>query len=363
MSPQSPCSRRGFTLVELLVVIAIIGILIALLLPAVQAARESARRSQCANNLKQMGQAFNNYLDSNKFYPYAGMGVDNWRSYLVGDQVVPVPNTGQTATPPFPGGSITTGRHQAWGWAYQILPYMEQQALWEETNEDKIKATPVQYYFCPTRNRTKIFDVPPRAGSYPGGLRAQIDYLANHGGYTNPPNSNPERMQSGGSFNGIVGLSERVVTGTGANAVQQAALAQAFPPVDTFAILDGTSNTVMLGERSIFINWWNAPAGPEADVYRGGWTAGANAQHALHGGFGAPVLNPIQDRYEPNPSPAAGIRLSVGYKHFGSAHPQACNFVMCDGSVRVINYSVSPEMFRRACSRKDGDAFSAGSSL
>jgi prepilin-type N-terminal cleavage/methylation domain-containing protein/prepilin-type processing-associated H-X9-DG protein len=352
---RKSASQGGFTLVELLVVIAIIGILISLLLPAVQAARESARRSQCANNLKQIGQAFNNYVDTHKNYPYAGMGLDHWRSYQVGDQLLPWPNTGDGPTPPYPGGSITTGRFQAWGWAYQILPYMEQQALWEELDEDKIKATPVLYYFCPTRNRTKVFQV-PAIGNNPGGPRAQIDYLANRGGYTNPPNSNPDRMQNGGSFNGIVGLSERVLTGTSANAIRDALYGQLFPPIDTFAILDGTSNTIMVGERSIFINWWNEPAGPERDVYKGGWTAGASLQHALHSGFGAPILNPIQDRYDPG-GLGAGVRLTVGYKHFGSSHPQACNFVMCDGSVRLIRYSVAPDMFRRVCNRKDGEAF------
>lgn len=346
-------ARRGFTLVELLVVIAIIGILIALLLPAVQAAREAARRSQCANNLKQMGLAHNNYLDTYKFYPYAGQGVDPHRAYLVNDLIAPTPNNTGPVAPNT--GAITTGRYQTWGWAYQILPYMEQQALWEDPDEAKIKATPVLYYFCPTRARTKVFDV---NASGTVGLRAQIDYLANKGGYTNPPVGSPDRIPTGGLFNGIQSPSDR--------SVQTAINANNFAPFDTFAVLDGTSNTIMLGERSIFINWWNQPSGPEPDLYRGGWTAGtsANGQISLHGGFGAPILNPIKDRYAPtNPPLGAGIAINVGYKHFGSSHPEACLFVLCDGSVRNIRYSVSFDIFRRACNRKDGEAFDSGSQL
>src|SRR5258706_7208130 len=105
---MSIMSRRGFTLIELLVVIAIIAVLIALLLPAVQAAREAARRSQCVNNLKQIGLAFSNYHDTNKQFPYAGNGVDPARTLVGG------------AT-----GTIAIGNDQAWGWAYQIAPFIE----------------------------------------------------------------------------------------------------------------------------------------------------------------------------------------------------------------------------------------------
>jgi prepilin-type N-terminal cleavage/methylation domain-containing protein len=132
--------RDGFTLVELLVVIAIIGILIALLLPAVQAARESSRRAHCSNNLKQLGLGFHNYEDTYKRFPHGGQGIQQQRTH----------------SPPVTG-AITTGREQQWGWAYQILPYMEMQSLWEEPNQDLIRATMVPGYFCPSRARERIF--------------------------------------------------------------------------------------------------------------------------------------------------------------------------------------------------------------
>jgi len=124
--------RRGFTLVELLVVIAIIGILIALLLPAIQAARESARTIQCKNNLKQMGLAVNSHLSAFRTFPSAGWGWD-W----VGDA-----NRG--------GGASQMG-----GWLYQILPNMEQNNLYRLASStsgcQQMISTPVSTFNCPSR--------------------------------------------------------------------------------------------------------------------------------------------------------------------------------------------------------------------
>ncbi len=135
--------KRGFTLVELLVVIAIIGILIALLLPAVQAAREAARRSQCTNNLKQLGLALQNYHDVTKSFPPSGI--------LCGDlRVPPVPST-PSAVP----------YHHTW--LVMILPYVEQKALYDQIDKSRpIYNTPllgstelamskqVQAFLCPS---------------------------------------------------------------------------------------------------------------------------------------------------------------------------------------------------------------------
>src|SRR5262245_32215286 len=100
-------SRRAFTLIELLLVIAIIAVLIGLLLPAVQKVREAANRMQCSNHLKQIGLAFHLFQDTYRAFPTAGDGVD----------------------PPRVAGPAV-GPDQTWGWAYQLLPYLEQENLW-----------------------------------------------------------------------------------------------------------------------------------------------------------------------------------------------------------------------------------------
>src|SRR5450755_3308256 len=114
------CRRsRAFTLVELLVVIAIIGILVALLLPAIQAAQEAARRDQCINHLKQMSLAFMNHESMHKFFPCSG-----WNAWYLGDP------------------QLGAGRLQPGGWTYQILPFIEEQQVYDLTDDgDRLNVT------------------------------------------------------------------------------------------------------------------------------------------------------------------------------------------------------------------------------
>src|SRR5687767_2924400 len=121
--------RRGFTLVELLVVIAIIGILIALLLPAVQSARESARRTQCVNNLKQFGLALHNYVDVNKRFPPCQINLENVNPPLASD---PDYIAWQAAN----GGATIPPSYHAWNQHSFLLPYMEKAELAEKIDYD-----------------------------------------------------------------------------------------------------------------------------------------------------------------------------------------------------------------------------------
>ena len=123
----------GFTLVELLVVIAIIGILVALLLPAVQAAREAARRTQCKNNLKNVGLAIHNHVDTQKVFPTGGDGV-----------FPDITHFSQNGKPFGPD-------RQGLGWGYQILPFLEENAVHGLTDTETMQSTFIQLYICPSK--------------------------------------------------------------------------------------------------------------------------------------------------------------------------------------------------------------------
>ena len=283
--------RSGFTLMELLVVIGIIAVLIGLLLPAVQKVRQAAARISCSNNLKQMGLAFHSFHDVFGALPLGGSGADPARAM---------------------NGTIpAVGKTQTWGWAYQILPYIEQDGLWSNPADSVVQATPVKIYFCPGRRDPVVVNV-NASGSK--GLRAQIDYAACYGS---------------DKTNGKDGL-------TGKNTQKPIALAD---------IPDGTSNTLLVGERFLAPSWYQAPAGPESDVYRGGYTAGFISTSTVRSG----AFQPTQDR------PYKGVADLVC---FGSAHPASFNAVFADGAVHRISYGVLPAIFLDACVRNDGNPFS-----
>jgi prepilin-type processing-associated H-X9-DG protein len=143
-----------------------------------------------------------------------------------------------------------------------------------------------------------------------------------------------------------------------------------YPDITSSKILDGTANTILGGERGIFITWWNGPvpppnaecgnnAGPECDAYRGGWLDGMTANCYLTGGWHPDATNPVKDRSEIT-GLTGPVRLVLGWRQWGSIHPEACNFVLCDGSVRQIKYSISPDVFRRLINRQDGEPLPAG---
>jgi prepilin-type N-terminal cleavage/methylation domain-containing protein len=361
MFRRRPADRRGFTLVELLVVIAIIGILISLLLPAVQAARESARRAQCSNNLKQIAQAFLNYEDTHRHYVYGGEGIHRARVYLP---------YGTTAT-------IATGREQSWGWAYQILPYREMQGLYDNPDDYAVRATMVQGYFCPSRVRDRVFQIPERPGVHPAAESAQIDYKANHGDAGGDSRLRPMQTTPPYPFTGVVNMG--YTAAAQANPATPASLRarsdqeSRYPDVTSAKILDGTANTILAGERGIFIDWWNGPrppataecgsgAGPECDAYRGGWLDGMTQFPYLTGGWHSDATNPVRDRGVPQVTPplSGAITLVMGWRQWGSIHLDSCNFALCDGSVRPVRYAISPEVFRLLINRMDGVALGAG---
>ncbi|MCC6491562.1 MAG: DUF1559 domain-containing protein [Pirellulales bacterium] len=339
--------RAAFTLVELLVVIAIIGVLVALLLPAVQAAREAARRSQCQNRLKQIGLAFQNHHDSQKFFPSGG-----WGHSFVGD-----PDEG-------------FGKSQPGGWAYSVLPYMELATLHDigkgtpvtngqsngikKATNAKIVQTPAPEFMCPTRGRTQVTATccGPVNSDYQTGMpMAKSDYAANFGD-TSYCNGNDLCScivwQKAGSLSNIV-VGKNGTFKDWPNNDRVTGIVFIRSEVTIAQVTDGTSNTYAAGEK--FVN----PTGYEDETDAGNdWSMYSGAQddtvRTTHYEPGAnQVFTPIQDNVQ------AG-----GYTNhkFGSAHAAGCFFAMCDGSVQFISFDIAPEVHRRLGNRADGETVS-----
>jgi prepilin-type N-terminal cleavage/methylation domain-containing protein len=323
--------RAGFTLVELLVVITIIGILIALLLPAVQAAREAARQAQCHNNLKQIALGCLNHEQVQHALPAGG-----WNWGWSGD-----PDRGFTNKQP---GS----------WMFDILPYIEQQALHDlgtgnnETGRTETAMTPLSVLICPTRRTAIRFAFNPPNGtminivSAPASI-ARADYAGNSGSVSNPSDSYKyiTSLQQGDSMKPMDWINLSPNTSDGGVLFLHSAVKMA-------DITDGASNTFLCGEKNIGTDWYFTgldfgddqcwTQGWDYDGYRYTYyqlTATINA--------GNPPPNPMPD--------------TPGYMYcnvFGSAHLNGFGMAMCDGSVHVINYSIDLETYRRLGDRADG---------
>jgi len=341
---------RGFTLVELLVVIAIIAILIALLLPAVQSAREAARRTQCANNVKQMGLAVHNLVSAHERFPTGGFG--GWTDYVPG----------------------LAPEKQKVGWMYQILPYVEQGTLHDEyTNILGLQSEAVGMYFCPSRRGATIAPSAPTrylndyASATPGYLSSDPIYggqeiafpsLADSFWQTWGPgrNSTPPNTV----WRGIIVRS----SWTGSAWVPGVTRA-----AKTTDILDGLSNTLMLGEKRLGINIESGPAFGSGDGYAGGewhddrgWTDGWDPDTVRSTAFPLQADTDTTEIHVKLGIPQSAVippgshdygETRLGYC-FGSAHTGGMNGCMGDGSVRFISFSVDHQVFAVIGDRAEG---------
>jgi prepilin-type N-terminal cleavage/methylation domain-containing protein len=290
--------QRGFTLVELLVVIAIIGVLVSLLLPAVQKVRESARRTQCSNHLKQMGIAILSHVDQFKSMPHAG---EHWSF---------APDYDTT-------GSPQVGEAQRAGWGFQLLPFLEQANVWngagKATNDDRqIQAVGARIpgYFCPSRRSPQFYT---RASWY--GPTNLLDH-----GLMDYASSSDETNNTWGVV------------------VRNASTTRDMIPLEQ--VIDGTSNTFVISEKRLnrarLSSDW---VGDDNEGYTSGW------DHD--------TIRFANRQPRPDYTNQSG---GDGEVRFGSSHDGGFNTLSCDGSVRYLSYNIDLALFRSFGDRRDGQA-------
>ncbi|MDZ4820314.1 MAG: DUF1559 domain-containing protein [Planctomycetota bacterium] len=311
---------HGFTLVELLVVIAIIGILVALLLPAIQAAREAARRTQCVNNLKQVGLALHNYHDSKQSLP-------------------PARYRDKYAT-----------------WFALILPYAEGQneyALWNFGKEyyDTVNKTArmqsVAMFLCPSRRQVggegtisqqvnKLYPQQGATGDYAGcagGIGKGGDISLGIASLASFPN-----------FQGVIIAPKSIL-----DPLATGQAPKIHSDVSFKKITDGLSKTLMVGEKQVPLSKLGLPSGDES-IYN----ADLPNDHTRAAG----------DTFPPAPSgsygESAGPEDDDFGEIFGSNHPGIINFAVCDGSVHSIVPSIDLITYWRLAARNDGEVADFG---
>ncbi|MDX1963979.1 MAG: DUF1559 domain-containing protein [Pirellulales bacterium] len=310
-------SRRAFTLVELLVVIAIIGILVALLLPAVQMAREAARRTTCKNNLRQLAVGFNTHLSSHRIYPSAGG--PEWNHHMT-----------------YKGGLPVAAPLQHGGWGFQILPFIEETYTWKGGGAVKdidksifaIK-TPINVMFCPTRRQPEVS--PPTGDWYhhPNSgktyAHAKNDYAAS--------SLDTDRHRSEG-IGVVINVNPwSIARDPRANGNDRQ------KGLGVREISDGISKTLILGEKRMNVQVLGEYQANDNEGYTCGW-------------------NHDTSRYT-NIVPQPDFRhpTDPGDDRFGSSHTTGMTIAMADSSIHFMPWDVTAEVFRRMADRADGKQY------
>ncbi len=301
---RAPNKRRAFTLVELLVVIAIIGVLVALLLPAVQAAREAARRSQCSNNLKQIGLALHNYHDTHQVFPPGnivyGFHSDGCRASNQED--------------PYGHGAP---------WTVLILPYLEESARHSQFDFGE------RFTFTgqATPNRDLQLEPNPRYHC-PSARDTRSTFNGNH--YYGVAGGHPEQCRW---------------TGLGYSNFNSGSL-YLNSEISFRHLLDGTSNVFLVGEQSARV-----PGREQATGIPWGSTARAHGNHGLHTNV-AGAQFPINSNAAQKD--AGTHRWGIMTRTFSSEHPGGCHFLMGDASVHFVTETINLTIYRNMGIRDNG---------
>lgn len=333
-APQASL-HSGFTLIELLVVIAIIGVLIAILLPAVQAARAAARKSQCLNNLKQIALAVHSFHDTNRKFPPARLILNSNRS--------------QNSS-----NGTDTGLDEP-TWLIHILPHIEQTALFSKwdvfkpygLHSTEARSAVVSTYLCPERHSASNavteeiqieirFPCGCKGGiqTIPGG--AVADYVANHGDNSPGATGLPTDFYWGGNGTGVLISSTPEIDETKSVNDEIVLKRRWLDTVTISDIKDGTSQTILVGEPHV----------PSDKVSQSPWNGPAYmGRHVTHfariGGPGVPIAHHPEDQ-------------RAWFYSFGSAHRGICQFAFADGSARSVSSSLNTQVLANLCHRSDG---------
>jgi prepilin-type N-terminal cleavage/methylation domain-containing protein len=333
----------GFTLVELLVVIAIIGVLVALLLPAVQAARESARRTQCVNQLKELTLGGMNHEGAMGHFPTGGWGI-KW----VGD------------------ADRGYGQQQPGGWLYNILPYIEQKAKHDMPKDGNpavhlpaqlegardMLIDPIGIIYCPTRRNGKFTSTEVKlannsASALAGQARlvGRSDYSANAGdisiggGVAGPSNLN---LAINNSQGWLTSTKTGLLVENNPEGKELSGISFQRSEIAIKHITDGTSHTYFAGEKYL------DPAGYENGEDTGDnetWCTGHNNDN-----FRTTWMPPSRDGINPlDPTKPENGEM------FGSAHATVWNASFCDGHVESVSFDVDPTVHKNRGNRQDGN--------
>jgi prepilin-type N-terminal cleavage/methylation domain-containing protein len=331
--------RRAFTIVELLVVIAIIGILIALLIPAIQAARESARRTECSNHLKQIGLAQINYESVKRYYANDAARID----YLDPNSdwlVAILPQLGDLPL-------------------FNVVSAVERKYFYEQQSNDqllerrKVYGTPVATYYCPSRRTATAYPAPfdgvPGLPSTLWPNQARNDY-AICGGFLAQTAANQWHK----GVLSYAAIDRAGITSTSASGFVMSN--GGFEFVRSRDVKDGLSKTYLVGEKAV-----------PSDHYATGLALGDRMSFYYCSGMeccrrtdGGPIRDPASGNTDYDSKfpglPDTNQYFFYGQTSFGSAHPSTWNAVFCDGSVHSLSYNISLATHQALSTRADGDS-------
>jgi prepilin-type N-terminal cleavage/methylation domain-containing protein len=362
-TPTAP-QRSGFTLIELLVVITIIAVLIALLLPAVQSAREAARRTQCTNNLKQIGLGMLNFEN---VYTYLPQG-----PYDGDPNAVTTSGAPDTTGYPQNGACCNAASPNGWNQFFKILPYIEGQTVYNMANfsvpaiysgrpanydgETTVSQASLPWFDCPTRR------VNYKSGTNPATAISHMDYAGCAGFYYGsmygcgngaltpaPPNGAALPKGADVTYNhGDRPNGRGAIVWGGTGALRRLA-----------DFKDGTSSSIIVAEKALAPQVWGTNGGDNEMWQNSGWDEDCIRYHF------APISDAQEAAYAGIcNSPAKPFDSSTGTvwpNMFGGPHFGGVNVLLTDGSARMIKYSVDPGVFRMLSVIDDGGVLSADS--